>query len=346
MELCNSDCEIANKVKMALRWGIVSAGKISHDFAVALSTLPASDHKLVAVAARQKDRAEEFATLHEIPNAFGSYIELAEFADVDIVYIGALNPQHLELSSLYLEHGKHVLCEKPLCMNYKESKQLTDLAKSKKLFLMEAIWSRFFPAAQYLRQQIKSGALGELKEVEVAFGFDLSHVERLTKKDLGGGVVLDLGVYTIQASQWGFQEAPEKIVAKGELNEEGVDKYVDAVLHYSGGRVGKLIFGGKEQLANKAVFKGSKGEITLIDFWCPTKIIDIDGKEKVWPLPKGKLATKYKDSEGLRYEAEAARQSILKSEIENENVTHNESLIIAKVQDEIRRQIGVAVPEA
>lgn len=90
-----------------------------------------------------------------------------------------MNPQHLEIASLFLEHGKHVLCEKPLCMNYKQSKQLTDLAKSKNLFLMEAIWSRFFPAYQYTRQQIKNGALGEIKEVEVAFGFNLSSIDRL-----------------------------------------------------------------------------------------------------------------------------------------------------------------------
>ncbi|CAD7000119.1 unnamed protein product [Ceratitis capitata] len=248
---------------MALRWGIASAGKISHDFAVALSTLPASDHKLVAIAARQKDRAEEFAKLHEIPNAFGNYKELAEFTGVDVVYVGALNPQHLEIASLFIEHGKHVLCEKPLCMNYKQSKQLIDLAKSKKVFLMEAIWSRFFPAYQYVRQQIKNGALGEIKEVEVAFGFNLGGVDRLTKKDLGGGVVLDLGVYTIQASQWGFQEAPQKVIAKGELNEEGVDQHIEAELQYSGGRVGKLIFSGKQELANKAIFKGTKGEITV-----------------------------------------------------------------------------------
>ncbi|XP_011210067.2 trans-1,2-dihydrobenzene-1,2-diol dehydrogenase [Bactrocera dorsalis] len=330
---------------MALRWGIASAGKISHDFAVGLSTLPASDHKLVAIAARQKDRAEEFAKTHGIPNAFGSYKELAQFADVDIVYVGALNPQHLEIASLFLEHGKHVLCEKPLCMNYKQSKQLTDLAKSKNLFLMEAIWSRFFPAYQYTRQQIKNGALGEIKEVEVAFGFDLSGVDRLTKKDLGGGVVLDLGVYTIQASQWGFQEAPEKVIAKGELNEEGVDKYVEAELHYSGGRVGKLTFGAKEELANRAIFKGTKGQITIHNFWSPTKITDVDGQEKEWPLPKAKLETKYKNSEGLSYEAEATRKTILSGKTENEFVTHNESLIIAKIQDEIRRQIGVVFPE-
>lgn len=330
---------------MALRWGIASAGKISHDFAVAISTLPGSDHKIVAVAARQKDRAEEFAKKHEIPNAFGSYKEMAEFADVDVIYVGSLNPQHLEIAALYLEHGKHVLCEKPLCMNYKQSKQLIDLAESKNLFLMEGIWSRFFPAYQYLRQQIKNGVLGEIKEVNVAFGFDLSHVDRLTKKDLGGGVVLDLGVYAIQASQWGFQDTPQKVIAKGELNEDGVDKYVEAELQYSGGRVGKLVFGAKEELANKAVFKGTKGEITIPLFWCPISLIDVDGQVKEWPLPKGRYATNYARSEGFRYEAEAVRQSILKGEIENENVTHNESLTIAKVQDDIRKQIGVVFPE-
>ncbi|XP_067624806.1 trans-1,2-dihydrobenzene-1,2-diol dehydrogenase-like isoform X2 [Eurosta solidaginis] len=314
---------------MALRWGIVSAGNISHDFAVALSTLPTTDHKLAAVAARQKERAEEFAKLHEIPNAFGSYKELAEFAHVDIIYIGALNRQHFELSLLYLDHGKHVLCEKPLCMNFEQSKRLTDHAKNKQLFIMEGIWSRFFPAYHYLQKQIKKGALGELKEIEVAFGNKISDTERLAKKGLGGGVTLDMGVYAIQASQWGFKEAPQKVIAKGELNEDGVDKHIEVELQYSGGRVSKIVVTSKEKLANKAFFKGTKGQITI----------------REWPLPKGKHPTKYTNSEGLRFEAEAVRQSILKGGLENDIATHNDSLIIAKVQDEIRRQIGVVFPE-
>lgn len=164
---------------MALKWGIATAGKISHDFATAVGTLPESDHQLVAVAARDLERAKEFAELHKIQQAYKGYDGLAKDPNVDIVYVGNLNPQHYEVSMLMLEHGKHVLVEKPMCMNSKQAKKLIDFARSKKLFLMEAIWSRFFPSYEYVRKQIQSGALGDIVEVNVEFGVEIANIERL-----------------------------------------------------------------------------------------------------------------------------------------------------------------------
>lgn len=165
--------------KMPLNWGIASAGKICHDFVNALGTLSDNDHKAVAVAARDLKRAEEFAKLHDIEKHYGSYEELAQDENVKVVYIGVLNPQHYSVAMLMLENGKHVLCEKPLCMNEKEVKKLIAYAERKKLFLMEAIWSRFFPSYAYLQKQIKNGMLGEIQEVHCTFGFPLGDVARL-----------------------------------------------------------------------------------------------------------------------------------------------------------------------
>lgn len=164
---------------MALRWGIASAGKISFDFVNALGTLSDNDHQVVAVAARDLSRAQEFADKFVIAKAYGTYVELAEDPNVEVVYIGTLNPQHYEVAQLMLEHGKHVLVEKPLCMNEKQAKKLIAYAERKKLFLMEAIWSRFFPSYQYLQKQIRNGMLGDVKSVHVDFGIPIQHVERL-----------------------------------------------------------------------------------------------------------------------------------------------------------------------
>lgn len=164
---------------MALRWGIASAGKICHDFATAVGTLSPSDHKLVAVAARDQTKADEFAKVHDIEKSYEGYERLANDANVEVVYVGCLNPQHYEVVLLMLQHGKHVLCEKPLTMNEKQSSKLIAFAKEKKLFLMEAIWSRFFPSYQYLRRQIQTGALGDIKNVSVEFGFNIADVARL-----------------------------------------------------------------------------------------------------------------------------------------------------------------------
>lgn len=164
---------------MALKWGIVSAGRISNDFVNALSTLPASDHKCIAIAARDLKRAKEFADLFGIPRAYGDYDQLAKDQEIEVVYIGNLNPQHYETARLLLENGKHLLVEKPMCLNEKQVKGLVDLAQSKNLFLMEAIWPRFFPSYQYVLQQVKSGNLGDVKSVQVDFGFKNHTDDRL-----------------------------------------------------------------------------------------------------------------------------------------------------------------------
>lgn len=164
---------------MALRWGIASAGKISWDFVNALGTLSDNDHQVVAIAARDLSRAQEFAQKFGIAKAYDAYVKLAEDSEVEVVYIGMLNPQHFEVAHLMLEHGKHVLVEKPLCMNTKQTKKLITYAERKKLFLMEAIWSRFFPTYQYLQKQIRNGMLGDIKSVHIDFGFPIEHVDRL-----------------------------------------------------------------------------------------------------------------------------------------------------------------------
>lgn len=164
---------------MALKWGIASAGKISHDFVNAIGTLSHNDHKVVAVAARDLNRAKEFAELHDIEKYYGSYEELANDFNVEVVYIGVLNPQHFPVAMQMLEHNKHVLCEKPLCMNEKEVKELVTFASKKKLFLMEAIKSRFYPSYQHLRDQINNDMLGDIHEVHITMGSPIAHVERM-----------------------------------------------------------------------------------------------------------------------------------------------------------------------
>ncbi|KAJ6625029.1 Trans-1,2-dihydrobenzene-1,2-diol dehydrogenase [Pseudolycoriella hygida] len=329
---------------MALNWGIASAGKISHDFVNALGTLSDNDHKVVAVAARDLNRAQEFAKLHEISKYYSSYEELATDSNVEVVYIGVLNPQHYSVAMLMLENGKHVLCEKPLCMNEKEVRKLIAYAERKKLFLMEAIWSRFFPSYDYLHKQIKNGNLGDVQEVHVSFGFPLEDVDRLAKKELGGGTILDLGVYTIQLCQWVFQQPPKQIQATGTLNSEGVDLAMKATLTYSDNAVATMETSATNKLSNQAVIKGTKGQITLDDFWSPTTLIDIDGHEKNWPLPETKHKFNFMNSCGLRYEAEEVRKCIRKGLTQSSIVSHNESLIIARIEDDIRKQIGVVYP--
>lgn len=156
---------------MALKWGIVSVGYISHDFVNALSPyINADEHQVIAVAARDLDRAEEFANRFDIPKFYGNYLDLAKDPEIEVAYIGSLHIQHFNIAMLMLENGKHVLCEKPLCMNEKQVRQLVAFAREKRLFLMEGIWSRCSECYKYIRSRIDSGALGAIKSIEIASG--------------------------------------------------------------------------------------------------------------------------------------------------------------------------------
>ncbi|XP_011865832.1 PREDICTED: trans-1,2-dihydrobenzene-1,2-diol dehydrogenase-like [Vollenhovia emeryi] len=329
-----------------LRWGIASAGKISHDFVTALRTLPASEHDVVAVAARQMSRAKDFAKLHEIKRAYDDYAKLALDKDIDIVYIGVIHPQHLDVAKLMLKHGKHVLCEKPLTMNLKQTTELIDYARSKNLFLMEAVWSRCFPVYDVIRKELASGSIGDVHQVIVSFGFAMTDVDRMSMKELGGGTILDLGVYCLQFANMVYgNEMPESIKAAGFLNEHGVDMSVSATLTYKGNRTATIMTHALAKLPNEAYICGTKGTIKVPDnFWCPTKVELPSGTVEL-PLPKLKHEINFINSAGLCYEAAEARNCILKGLIESPKIPHDTSLLLAKLEDELRRQLGVVYPQ-
>lgn len=325
---------------MATKWGIVSAGKISADFVTALSTLPPEDHQVIAVAARDLERAKEFAQTHNIPRAYGSYEELAKDSDVEIVYIGSINTEHNKLGKLFLNHNKHVLCEKPLCMNKKEAQELVDLAEEKNLFLLEAIWSRFNPIYRKVVEEIQSGTIGEVLQVQVDFGVKLEHKDRVTKKDLGGSVLLDIGVYCIQFATL-ILGKPDKIQATGHLNDSGVDDRFAALFSYKDGKVAILSAHSRCCLANEAKVVGTKGTITVNSpFWCPTSMKAVDQVISI-QLPDLNKKFHYNNSSLLKYEAEEVRRCLREKLLESSGLTWQESLTIAEIEDEIRKQIGV-----
>lgn len=166
---------------MALRWGIVSVGSIANEFIDAVKTLNEDDHQVIAVAAQDLSRAEEFGKRFGISKAYGSYLELAQNPKVEAVYIGTLNPQHFEVSLVMMKYKKHVLIEKPMCMNEKQVLKLIAYAKHQNVFLMEGLWTRLLPSYQFIRDRINSGALGDIVTVEAEFGNrDIGKVERIT----------------------------------------------------------------------------------------------------------------------------------------------------------------------
>ncbi|XP_016527024.1 uncharacterized protein LOC103138111 isoform X6 [Poecilia formosa] len=327
---------------MATRWGICSAGKISHDFTVALKTLPAEDHQVVAVAARKLENAQEFANKHSISRVYGSYEELARDPDIDVVYVGVIHPYHLSACKLFINAKKNVLCEKPLAMNAKEVKEILDSAKKNDVFLMEAVWTRFFPASVQIRNLLAQGEIGEVKMVRADFCVPLLHVPRSVQKDLGGGALLDLGIYCLQFISMVYNgEKPESIQASGICLETGVDESVAVILQYSKNRMATFTCSAGVQLHSEAFIAGTKGKIQVPSpMWCPTSLV-VNEKVTQYPVPEPSLPLNFTNSTGMRYEAEEVRQCLLKGLKESPVMPHADSLLLAEMEDEIRQQVGV-----
>ena len=329
---------------MALRWGICSAGKVCSKFVVSLKTLPESDHRVVAVGARSLEDAKKFAATHNIPRAYGSYEEVAADSEVDVVYVGGIHPTHLAVSTMALCKGKPVLCEKPLTMNVRDTETLLATAQEKGLFIMEAVWTRYFPAMVELRRLITEGSIGDVKYVNVAFSFRRQPLitARLVEPKLGGGGILDLGVYVLNFASMVFGgEQPESIHACGQLTEEGTDELAVITLVYKGGRIAQLTCGTAYNIPCQAVVCGTKGEVKIpAPFWCPTKLETPDGP-KEYPLPEPAHPHNYVRNTGMRYEAEEVRRCLKEGKKESPIMPHHETLLVAKLMEEVMKQVGV-----
>ncbi|XP_045175459.2 trans-1,2-dihydrobenzene-1,2-diol dehydrogenase-like isoform X2 [Mercenaria mercenaria] len=330
---------------MATRWACLGPGKISSDFFKAIQdNLPATEHEFVAIASRDQSRAQQFADKFKFKRAYGSYEDVAKDKDVDVVYIGTIITNHVELSMKMLEAGKHVLCEKPMAINYKEAKQVLDFAKSKNLLFVEAIWSRLFPVYDEIRNEMAAGSLGDIRLVQATFCVPISQVERLRDVKLGGGACLDIGIYTIQFACLIFGEMPESITAVGNLMKSGADENACIILKYKNGAVANLTYHASLTNNNTAVICGTKGRIEVEHpFWAPTKISTPSGV-KEFPL-KDDGGYNFGNSAGLHYEANAVRDCLSKGLIEHPYIKHGDSEMIYKIMDEVRRQIGMVYPD-
>ncbi|KAM9410640.1 dihydrodiol dehydrogenase, tandem duplicate 1 [Pholidichthys leucotaenia] len=327
---------------MATRWGLCGAGKICHDFSVAMKTLLPEDHQITVVASRSLERAKDFAKKHNIPKAYGSYEELANDPDIDIVYLGVLHTEHWRVGLLFLKAGKNMLCEKPFAMNARQVKDLVSAAKKNNVFLMEGVWSRCFPVYAEVRRLLAEEAIGEVKLVKAYFCSPQLDIPRLVKKELGGGSLLDIGIYCLQFVLMVFNgERPECIQATGVLLDSGVDESVVVAMKFSRSRMALCVFSIASRLPNDAVIAGTKGCIQVLGpMHCPTTLV-VNNKKTEYPVPEPCLPLNFINSTGLRYEAEEVRQCLLQGLKESPRMPLAESVLLTETMDEIRKQVGV-----
>lgn len=330
---------------MATRWGCLGAGKVSNDFFTAIKdNLPANEHEFVAIAARDNIRAQTFADKFNFKKAYASYEDLEKDSDVEIVYIGTINPPHADQCIRLMHAGKHVLCEKPMAMNLKQAKQVLEVAKRNNVFFLEGIWSQFFPIYGQIRHELSERSVGKVKLLRAEFCKPSSHVDRLTKLELGGGGCLDRGIYVISLACMVFGEIPESITAVGNLLSTGVDENACIILRYRDGAMASLMYHTNAGVGeNTAVIYGDKGKMEIgSPFWCPTTLTTPSGSYH-FPMKDGEY--NFGSSAGFQYEAAAVRSYLKSGAKETMEVPHSQSEMILTIMDEVRRQLGVVYPQ-
>lgn len=333
-----------------VRWGILATGGMSATFTADLVDLP--DAEVVAVASRSAEPAKAFAERFGIPRAYGDWESLARDEEVDVVYVATPHSAHRAAAGLMLEAGRHVLCEKPFTLNAREARELVALARDNGRFLMEAMWMYCHPMVRRLKALVDDGAIGRVRSLQADFGLAghllpearngaLPASHRLRDPALGGGALLDLGVYPVSFTQLLLGE-PSDVVARAVLSEEGVDLQTGALLSWESGALASVhcsIVGGT---ATSASVTGSKGRIDIpYGFFFPDRFtLHRDGRdpEEFTADPAdGPRAS-------LKHEATEVMRALRAGETESPLVPLDATLAVMRTLDTIRERVGVRYP--
>lgn len=316
-------------------WGILGAGHIAHKFAAGLKLLPKAN--LYAVGSRSQERAEAFAGEVGMTKAYGSYEELVSDPLVDIVYIASWHTSHYRDTLLCLNHGKHVLCEKPAAINGKQLEVMVNTACSKKLFLMEALWTRFLPSFRKCEELLISGIIGELRIIESDFcmniPFDPSH--RVYNPKIGGGSLLDIGIYPVFCAVT-LGSPVTALTANAIRNDQGVDTFCSVRTTHANGERSILFSTLNAPGRNETLLHGSEGMLRLNSRWHTPTTLDVIHKdetvEKILFDEPGN---------GYQYEAAEVMHSLDAGHTTSELWSIGHSVGLMQLLDRIREQAGI-----
>lgn len=320
------------------RWGILGPGGIARAFT---SDLRTAGRDVVAVGSRRRENAEAFAAEFGIARAHGSYEDLVADPDVDIVYIATPHPMHASNALLALEAGKHVLVEKPFTLNAAEAAAVRDAAAERGLLAMEAMWSRYLPHMTRVREIVASGVLGELRAVTADHTQRISSdpAHRLNALELGGGALLDLGIYPISFA-WDVLGAPLSVVASARLGETGADTEVATIMAHESGAISTTLSASRAAGANTATVIGTDARIDIARVWyTPTsfRVVAHDGtvlEDYVSQV----------DGRGMQYQALAAERFLAEGRTDSDVLPIDETVAIMATLDEVRSLVGVRYP--
>ncbi|UFH56249.1 Gfo/Idh/MocA family protein [Spirosoma sp. KNUC1025] len=317
------------------RWGILGSGRIAHKFAQDLLTLP--DAQLYAVASSDQSRADEFARDYSIPHAFGSYEDLLTLTDLDVVYVATPHVKHHENVMMLLNGGISVLGEKPFAMNSKQVREMVDTARSKKVFLMEALWSRFMPGIQKALELAQSGTIGNVVSVKADFGFKAPFLpdKRLFNKELGGGSLLDIGIYPLFLSYL-FLGKPTAIKALAKFGSTGVDEQCGMVLSYADGQLALLDSTLLAKTDCIGLIQGETGQIRIHSRFHETTGVTLQPEEQ-----ESTTLMFERQTHGYDYEAQHVMNCLNEGRTESPLWSLDDSLNLMDLLDTVGAEAGI-----
>lgn len=311
-----------------MTWGVIATGGIAH--AVTADMLKAGV-TVLAVSSRDITKAQKFAEHFGIERAYGDYRDLLADPDVDVVYVATPHGQHHEVVLAALDAGKNVLCEKALALTVSQAEEMVERARTKQLFLMEAMWTRFNPLIQKIAQAVDDGEIGDVRLIRADFGFrhTFDAADRLWAKEAGGGSILDLGVYPVSLAHQ-LLGVPTHIHAHGSIAPTGVDADAGILLGYEDGAQALLSCSLAANTGSSATIVGTEGRIDIPDaFYNPTRVI-INGVEH--EIEDG----------GYTHQIRSVEAFVTKGSIEHSDMSLNDSLEIIRILETALGQLGVS----
>lgn len=320
-----------------IRWGIIGTGSIAGKFAEGVASLLDAD--VVAVGSRSQAKADDFARRFNVVNRHASYEALVDDPEVDAVYVATPHSFHAENALMALAAGKPVLCEKPFTINARQAEAVIQLARAKNLLLMEAMWTRFLPPLVRLREMLAEGMIGEVRSLAADFGFRKESREgRLYDPALGGGALLDIGVYLVSLASMIFGP-PSRVTGVAELGPTGVDEQAAMVLGHPQGQVAVLHTSIRANTFDEASIVGTRGRIKLHRSWWEgsdmTLFLDEGGEEFLdFPFT----------GNGFQFEAAEFMECLREGRLESKILPLDETLTIMKTLDALRAQWGLKYP--
>lgn len=327
-----------------MKWGIMATGSIAQKFASTVNRMTDEGEILQAVASRTKESAENFARQHRIPEVFDSYKAMAESDSVDVIYIATPNNMHYENVKMCLLAGKHVLCEKPFTTSAAQAQELYALAEEKGLFLMEGFWIRFLPVLQKMQELIKEGKLGEIRYIRSEYGF-VAKGDRKVRKfnpQLGGGALLDIGIYNLGFLNMIMGKNPDLFTSDVHMTDVGTDDFSVIHLHYpqenGQGAEAVVTTAIGLDIQRKAAVIGTKGSIYLDDFQkAETMTVSLsDGEEYEIEIPF--------EINGFEYQIREASNCIREGRTHSGIYTPQMSLQTLSLIDDIRASWNMKFP--